>query len=576
MKLLLLFTIVTSEPQEVPGPFMMEEVLVTASRYGDELFTAPFSSAVFYPHESQWHSALFAYPGLFLRNYGNLIQTSLRGTASEENLLLIEGVPINSPQSGTVDLQLIPPYFVDRIEMRSGGSSLLGPGAMGGAFSFSLLGPGGRLSGSLSAGSFSRKEISITGRNTFSGLALAFAVDVGKGKGNFPYRDAWGRKHFRKNNDRMRSAAAVKLTSSGFEGFLMVSSLECGVPGPVGSPMRSRRWETLSIAKVELKEDPFRFKVFLNRDDMKYRAESADEKIVGNIGGFTATTVSPLHLRAGFMLKSGSSPRTGERKRLDLFVTGGKKLALGSFSLTPEFYLSTGSPQKPPHLTYFFGTGYSPSRDVFLYANLSTNLREPTFNELYWQGDPFASGNPNLRPEKGWLTEGGIRMRNSRLSFDISFYTGENRDMIVWEPTEDGLWSPRNKKEVILMGNETHIYFKFKSLLLYLFYGLNSITSEGRQLMLRPLHSGRIEIGFPFLRVRLNYIGERYERPSGPKKMPGVLTSDIFLILTKNWKQGELKVELGIYDLFDRQYELVRGYPLPGRYFNLKVSANIL
>jgi len=94
--------------------------------------------------------------------------------------------------------------------------------------------------------------------------------------------------------------------------------------------------------------------------------------------------------------------------------------------------------------------------------------------------------------------------------------------------------------------------------------------------MLRPLHSGRIEIGFPFLRVRLNYIGERYERPSGPKKMPGVLTSDIFLILTKNWKQGELKVELGIYDLFDRQYELVRGYPLPGRYFNLKVSANIL
>ncbi len=575
MKLLLLFTIVTSEPQEVPGPFMMEEVLVTASRYGDELFTAPFSSAVFYPHENQWHSAFFAYPGLFLRNYGNLIQTSLRGTASEENLLLIEGVPINSPQSGTVDLQLIPPSFVDRIEMRSGGSSLFGPGAMGGAFSFSLLGPGGRLSGSLSAGSFSRKEVSITGRNTFSGLALTSAVDVGKGKGNFPYRDAWGEKHFRENNDRRRSAAAIKLTSPGFEGLIMVSSLECGVPGSVGSPMRSRRWETLSIAKVELKEDPFRFKVFLNRDDMKYRAESATERTIGNIAGFTAATVSPLHLRAGFTLKSGSSPRTGERKRLDLFVTGGKKLALGLFRFTPEFYLST-SPQKSPHLTYFFGTGYSPSRDVFLYANLSTNLREPTFNELYWQGDPFASGNPNLRPEKGWLTEGGVRIRKPLLFFDISFYTGKNQDMIVWEPTEDGLWSPRNKREVILMGNETHIYFKFKSLSLYLFYGLNSITSEGRQLMLRPLHSGRLEVGSPFLRARLNFVGERYERPSGPKKMPSFLTFDILFRFERNFNFGDIGVELCIYNVFDRQYELVRGYPLPGRYFNLKVSANIL
>jgi len=148
--------------------------------------------------------------------------------------------------------------------------------------------------------------------------------------------------------------------------------------------------------------------------------------------------------------------------------------------------------------------------------------------------------------------------------------------MIVWEPTEDGLWSPRNKREVILMGNETHIYFKFKSLSLYLFYGLNSITSEGRQLMLRPLHSGRLEVSSPFLRARLNFVGERYERPSGPKKMPSFLTFDILFRFERNFNFGDIGVELCIYNVFDRQYELVRGYPLPGRYFNLKVSANIL
>ncbi|MCD6087085.1 MAG: TonB-dependent receptor [Candidatus Hydrothermae bacterium] len=575
MKLLILLLLAISNSQEAWGPFYLKEVLVTASRYGDELFTAPFSSAVLYPQEDRWHSSFLAYPGLSVRDYGNLLQISRRGTASEENLLLLEGVPLNSPQSGTVDLQLIPPSFIDRVEIRSGGSSLLGPGAMGGALALSLLGTGGRFSGSLSAGNFSRRGISFTGRKSIGGFALTFAADASGEKGNYPYKDTWGKMRFRENNDSKRLAAALKLTSVNFDGFFMMSNLECGVPGPVGSPMRSRRLESLTVAKLGLKKDPCELRVFLSRDYLEYLGKPSTEKILGNILGFTAAVASPFRIRGGATLQSGSSTRTGKKKKLDLFLTGGQKVILGPLKLTPEFYLST-TPPDPPLLTYFLGAGLSAAKDVFLYANFSTNLRRPTFNELYWQGDPFASGNPNLRPEKGWLTEGGIRMRNSRLSFDISFYTGENRDMIVWEPTEDGLWSPRNKKEVILMGNETHIYFKFKFLLLYLFYGLNSITSEGRQLMLRPLHSGRLEVSAPFFKARLNFVGERYERPSGPKKMPSFLTFDILFRFERNFDFGDIGVELCIYNVFDRQYELVRGYPLPGRYFNLKVSANIL
>jgi vitamin B12 transporter len=57
----------------------------------------------------------------------------LRGTKSEQTLVLVDGRPINDPDTGAVDFSSIPVNGISRIEVVAGGASTLyGSSAIGG------------------------------------------------------------------------------------------------------------------------------------------------------------------------------------------------------------------------------------------------------------------------------------------------------------------------------------------------------------------------------------------------------------------------------------------------------------
>jgi outer membrane receptor protein involved in Fe transport len=56
-----------------------------------------------------------------------------------------------------------------------------------------------------------------------------------------------------------------------------------------------------------------------------------------------------------------------------------------------------------------FGGSYKATEDLNLFANVGKAFRAPTFANLYYQSS-FISGNPDLKPEKGWTYEGGIKL----------------------------------------------------------------------------------------------------------------------------------------------------------------------
>ena len=76
-------------------------------------------------------------PGVFIKNYGGLggLKTiSLRGTTSQQTVIMLDGVALTSPANGTVDLSGLPLTLFDEIEISRGGNSILvGSGAMAGA-----------------------------------------------------------------------------------------------------------------------------------------------------------------------------------------------------------------------------------------------------------------------------------------------------------------------------------------------------------------------------------------------------------------------------------------------------------
>jgi vitamin B12 transporter len=80
--------------------------------------------------------ALRFVPGVTVKDtglIGSLQTVALRGTKSEQTLVLVDGRPINDPESGAVDFSSIPVNGISRIEVVAGGASTLyGSSAVGG------------------------------------------------------------------------------------------------------------------------------------------------------------------------------------------------------------------------------------------------------------------------------------------------------------------------------------------------------------------------------------------------------------------------------------------------------------
>ncbi|MBI3258775.1 MAG: TonB-dependent receptor [Ignavibacteriae bacterium] len=118
------------------------EVEVTAPRT-QSANSSSFSPKSLLTHEEiirlgalQVADAAVAVPGAFIKNYGGIGGSktiSLRGTTSQQTLILLDGIPLTSGANGTVDLSGLPLSFFDEVEVSRGGSSaLFGGGAIAG------------------------------------------------------------------------------------------------------------------------------------------------------------------------------------------------------------------------------------------------------------------------------------------------------------------------------------------------------------------------------------------------------------------------------------------------------------
>jgi len=237
-------------------------------------------------------------------------------------------------------------------------------------------------------------------------------------------------------------------------------------------------------------------------------------------------------------------------------------------------------------------------RDLVWKGNIARNYHQPSLNDLYWQ----PGGNPELRPEKGFTLETGLEFQQplgeQLMTAELTLYRTDIKDWILWIPSYQGFWEPRNIRRVLsqgvefitfLRGNLSEFGYKVGATYGYtssVNYGDPTIwgdQSYGKQLVYIPLHSGNLMTHLQwnalFFSYQFNAYSERFTTSSNdinrrdwlyPYFMNDVSAGGSFPV-----GKAKFTVELKVYNLFNEAYHSVLYRPMPGRNYQLMISIQI-
>lgn len=190
--------------------------------------------------------------GVYFKDYGGLGNTktiSMRGSSSEQVLVMLDGQRLNNPQTGQVDFASLAIEGIERIEVvRGGNSALYGSDAVGGVINIitksshhdaqkkSVTGSIKYTVGSFSSVAF---ENEATSRQPFGELSGSYKLL--ESEGSFKYIDDSGYRQTRKNADISSQDVYLKFSrpvgDSLFSRLLDISykyySSERGAPGTI-------------------------------------------------------------------------------------------------------------------------------------------------------------------------------------------------------------------------------------------------------------------------------------------------------------------------------------------------------
>jgi len=571
--------------------YEMPEVVVTAERIREPLFSLPFSASVVDEEELVYDLSpnLFFYierlPGLYALNYGGiglLTTVSLRGGSSNGTTILFEGDRINLPQSGIFDLSLIPSSFVGRIEtVRGGISSLYGEGPLNGVLA--LYAPSkSRTIARIEFGSYGlmRKGVS------FRRKAIFFIAEDSKYNGDFTIPE--GKQ--RKNNDfRMRSIF-FKLGKKRNSFHILLTRKERGVPGPISFPTEeSRQYDEFFKAGGSYSLGNLELRVSYLRLDNKYLPNEGAFPDVNSNESIRSSLIEKFHfLDSRFVVGVEGyrdyveSSNIGKRKRRGYlaFISSEKDIGKVSASLELSFEKSSLNKfQSSPRIALT----YAPFSSLILRMSYSNSFRAPTLNDLYWQQTPFARGNPDLKPEYSNQREIGLRFSpNFYFFFDLCLWERNSRNLIEWIMGEDFVWTPKNLKKVKGRGIEGELKLrKFLGSYWHLSISYASLRdlTHSIPILYRPIFLLSLfhRTGVKELKCSawLKVIGKRYYKtfsPEGGEKILSLPHSTLLYLDITYPIMKSLLIGFSVSNLFNENVEILKDYPIEGRALKFRLE----
>ncbi len=223
-----------------------------------------------------------------------------------------------------------------------------------------------------------------------------------------------------------------------------------------------------------------------------------------------------------------------------------------------------------------------------LHGNVARNFRFPSLNDLYWQ----PGGNPSLKPEKGLLSELGLRMKiigkRMVISPQVNGFYNNITDWILWTPSPMGYWSPDNVRHVISRGLDVKVNVKWTvgtfRFYFKMGYAFTKSTNEGdaekwgtqslgKQIPYVPVHSGNFTGEMRWNDFFLTWVNTSYSERfttsthdlNRRDRLYPYFMNDLYAGKAFHTKWGTVGLQIKIYNLFNEEYRSVLGRPMPGR-----------
>lgn len=246
------------------------------------------------------------------------------------------------------------------------------------------------------------------------------------------------------------------------------------------------------------------------------------------------------------------------------------------------------------HVAPSVGLSISVVKDLKLRAFYKNIFRMPTFNDLYYR----EVGNINLKPEKTHQMNVGLVLDRPllgagkvQLSTSLDGYFNIVKDKIVAFPSRNLFsWTMLNYGKVYVAGAELNARLSYRMAKQYalFFYGngtyqkavdrtdVNSRTYD-HQIPYTPKWSGSLtaSVQMPWLTVSYSVIlcGKRYALGQNipANEVAGYVDHSITLGHDVSIKDSKLGFKLELLNLSDKNYEVIRNYPMQGVSFRFKI-----
>ena len=556
--------------------------------------------------------------GVHVRRYGTggLATPSLRGTGASQTAVLLDGQRITDPQIGHLDLSLLPTVLLQSARLMHGPASPLhGSDGLGGALQLQTVRPRSSTQARLllEGGAFgARSGGALVGAPLGKATSVLAAVDYQSTDGDFPYTDE---SRFppetvrRRNADRTRKTIYGSVRSRAGDHRIRLSGwltqAERGLP-PMSSTAAAteRQWDTQwrlwGRDRVPLDDGRLTMQGLAQRTRLRYANPNRDLDQTGRTALTSLETTLRHSLSSRWTLAGGLSGSYAHARHPQLDAAAHQEHAsafaestarYGRLTLYPAlrtdaYWMPEGASRLATSPRLGLNWQPLPNRPgIHLKAQVGRAFRVPTFNDRYWQ----PGGNPDLRPERSWGADLGVRLDRSSGYAELSVFGHRRRDQIVWQPTGQDYWAPTNVGRVRALGLEASaegawtlpLKTDLRAGLTYTHTDARTRTDPDAASYDEPLryvprdqlkaHS-TLSWGPAALDLNARYTGRRYVTSDGSQFLDPYVRLDAQLRLTRDVSGVETELSIKLENALDTNYRSVGGRPMPPRHARLRLT----